>query len=301
MEQILRAIYNDEIITKTAIRSDANILAIALIGYLVITSFASLAIVFFAGFRINGIVYLFASLVGMAFLYICFRKNFPFKEIMEETRSISRGTFFAAFVFIIGMQPVFQLLGQGIEALFALGGKRIVFEPFDPTNGGLLYTVINMVIVGPIVEEVLFRGIVLRALSRHGRNFAVVSGAALFGLYHTNFIQFGHSFVIGLLLGYITFRYSIKWAIVLHCLHNLFMVIIALLNVPWFINYGVLGIFTLSAIGIFIAKRRVVKQWTERQKSKVNAYKFFFRVPYILTYIAIACIMAAMQTSISNL
>jgi membrane protease YdiL (CAAX protease family) len=294
----MRAINNPEMIERKAVRGDVNALSIALIGYLLITSLASLVIVFMAGARINGIVYLLSSLVGMGFIWFCYRGSLNLADIMDETREIPPKVFVNAFVCMIGLQPVFQLVGQLIEWIYAQTGYVIEFASFDPHNGGLVFVLLNSVVVGPVVEEILFRGVALHALSRYGRNFAIITGAILFGFYHANFLQFGHSFAIGLLLGYVTFRYAIKWAIVLHCLHNLLMTIVAMLAVPWFINYGFFGVFFLWMIVIAIMKFRKVKRFFDKGKSLKNAYKYAFTVPFLLAYIAITIFLAIAQAHV---
>jgi acyl-CoA synthetase (AMP-forming)/AMP-acid ligase II len=193
------------------------------------------------------------------------------------------------------------LLGQGIEQLFVFAGKNIEFESLRLTNGGLIFVMLNSIIVSPIVEEALFRGIALRILSKYGRNFAIIVGAILFGLYHTNFLQFGHSFTVGIILGYITFRYSIKWAVVLHCIHNFVMIMIALVNPPWFFVYGFLAIFFLWAIGIIIVKREKIHRWIRKGATKPHAFGHLLGTPYLWAYIVLAILLAAFQTTVEPL
>ncbi|MDR2157075.1 MAG: CPBP family intramembrane metalloprotease [Clostridiales Family XIII bacterium] len=294
----MRAINNPKIIERKAVRVDVGALSIALIGYLIITSFAALVIVFMTGVRINGVVYLLSSLVGLAFIRFCYRGNFDLGGIMEETREIPAKVLVNAFVCVVGLQPVFQLMGQATEWVFLQFDREISFSDFNPHNGGLIFVLLNAAAIGPVVEEILFRGVALRVLLRYGRNFAIVVSAALFGFYHANFLQFGHSFAIGLILGYITCRYAIKWAIVLHCLHNLLMIAVSMANVPWFVNYGFFGIFTLWAIVIAIMKFGKVKRFSDKGRSLKNAYKYAVSVPWLLVYIVLAVFLAIAQTHV---
>lgn len=60
-----------------------------------------------------------------------------------------------------------------------------------------------LMLVAPITEEVLFRGLILRGLlSRFGAGSAVVLTALLFSLFHVNPWQFLGAFVLGLLFGW---------------------------------------------------------------------------------------------------
>ena len=59
------------------------------------------------------------------------------------------------------------------------------------------------VLLGPLFEEILFRGLFMRAFFPFGRGFAIVLQAVLFGLAHGNFQQFFYAFAVGIMLGYI--------------------------------------------------------------------------------------------------
>jgi hypothetical protein len=81
---------------------------------------------------------------------------------------------------------------------------------------GILY----VVLLGPIFEEIIFRGAILRSLQTFGNNFAIVVSSILFGLYHLILFQGTFAFFVGLLLGYCALRFSIKWAMLLHIANN---------------------------------------------------------------------------------
>ena len=83
-------------------------------------------------------------------------------------------------------------------------------------------------VIGPILEEIMFRGAILRHLAPYGTNFAIVTQAVLFGIYHLNLYQGPFAFVIGLVLGYVALRFSIKWAMLLHIANNTLAVLVSL-------------------------------------------------------------------------
>ena len=78
-------------------------------------------------------------------------------------------------------------------------------------------------IFAPIVEEMVFRGAILRTLlstfNRHW--YAIVVSALIFTVVHINPAQMPHAFLIGLLLGWIYYRTgSILPGILLHWVNN---------------------------------------------------------------------------------
>jgi membrane protease YdiL (CAAX protease family) len=99
-----------------------------------------------------------------------------------------------------------------IEELFAMLTKRDI------------WTFLTVGITGPILEEVLFRGVILDGfLNRYKPGKAIFWSALLFGLFHMNPWQFIPAFLIGLLLGYIYFKTrSLFPVIFIHIINNSF-------------------------------------------------------------------------------
>ncbi len=77
-------------------------------------------------------------------------------------------------------------------------------------------------IIGPVMEELLFRGIILDGLlKRYDPWSAIMISALFFGLIHLNLIQFIFGFVFGLLLGWVYWKSrSLVPAIIIHALNN---------------------------------------------------------------------------------
>lgn len=63
----------------------------------------------------------------------------------------------------------------------------------------ILYTYVC--ILGPIMEEMIFRGIVLESIRPYNEKFAIFFSALIFGLMHGNLAQALNGFLIGLVLG----------------------------------------------------------------------------------------------------
>lgn len=78
-------------------------------------------------------------------------------------------------------------------------------------------------IFAPLVEELIFRGAVLKALleGMHNHWAAIVLSAALFALVHFNPVQMPHAFCLGLLLGWMYYRTgSVIPGIAVHWVNN---------------------------------------------------------------------------------
>ena len=92
-------------------------------------------------------------------------------------------------------------------------------------------TFMKVVIIAPVVEELIFRGIILQGFRRNYNAFvSVFMSALLFALFHLNPWQFPATFVLGLLLGWImVMNNNILLAIIGHSINNL----MALLSITY--------------------------------------------------------------------
>ncbi|MCC8141628.1 MAG: CPBP family intramembrane metalloprotease [Lachnospiraceae bacterium] len=85
----------------------------------------------------------------------------------------------------------------------------------EALSGIVWLTMLYAVILGPVIEEIIFRGLVFGyARKVFPVWLALIFQAALFGIYHWNLTQGIYAFVIGLFLGYLCLkgpgiRYSI--------------------------------------------------------------------------------------------
>lgn len=82
--------------------------------------------------------------------------------------------------------------------------------------------VLATAIVGPIAEEVVFRGLIFTRLRRVlPGQWAIVISAAVFGLCHGNFVWFLYAFSLGLIFAWVTERTgSILPSMVMHIVFN---------------------------------------------------------------------------------
>ena len=92
------------------------------------------------------------------------------------------------------------------------------------------------VVIAPLAEEIIFRGIILKGLLAHyTQNRAIVWSALLFGLIHLNPWQFPTAFVVGLVFAYWVIQTGSLWPAILgHALNNLIAVTSLHFDVPGF-------------------------------------------------------------------
>lgn len=120
------------------------------------------------------------------------------------------------------------LLSQLISILTGILGQNGVTVPtsdfsiHQPSAIAVIVQFSYVVIIAPIVEEFIYRGAILTALSPYGRGAAVLFSALAFGLMHGNIPQAASAFGTGLVYAIIAAKCgSILPTVIIHCLNNL--------------------------------------------------------------------------------
>ncbi len=104
-----------------------------------------------------------------------------------------------------------------------------MFNKIFENDYGWWGTFMKVAVVAPVVEELIFRGIILQGLRRNYNAFvAVFMSALLFSLFHLNPWQMPATFILGLLLGWIMVRANnIILSILGHSINN-FLVLLSI-------------------------------------------------------------------------
>lgn len=162
-------------------------------------------------------------LIAFPVLILLVRKD----EVRKpEKNALTFGKFLVFVLLMFGM--------MGVGVVFGTVINYVAMRPFglNPMNNteivGLMMNsspVIRIVtagILGPIVEEFIFRKFLIDRTYRYGEWVAILSSALLFGLYHGNLAQFFSTTMLGGLFAYIYIRTGKIWyTIALHMVLNL--------------------------------------------------------------------------------
>ena len=94
------------------------------------------------------------------------------------------------------------------------GQKFIVQRP--------IYTdIIYAICIAPILEEVVFRGVLMTNLKKYGIKTAIIISSLFFGISHYNIYMVIPAFFIGIVLACVAYKYSLKYSVLLHVLMNI--------------------------------------------------------------------------------
>lgn len=195
---------------------------------------------------------LITSLAAVPFLYTTFvpKQKLYGKEIKQYILMfIAGGCFAIAWNNILGMMRIieYSVSYQQVEETFYTG--RVLLE------------ILALCIVIPIVEELLYRGIVYGKIREWlGVKAAILGSAVIFGLVHMNLVQFVYASVFGILLAVFAEKTGdLMGAFAAHMAANLTSVLRAETDVLQFIDNNrtnqiiVTGILLLAALASLYA------------------------------------------------
>lgn len=161
-------------------------------------------------------MYLVATPVCIIFLRQV--EPWPIKQ-----KSITFGYFLGFLLMCVPILYAGRTIGSFVTELIA---DNTGYDSSESLNNLILGSDLlsNFVFLGlltPIIEEILFRKLLMDRIVKYGEGIAVFTSALMFGLSHGNFTQFFFAFGVGLLFAYIYCRTGkIRYSIILHMIIN---------------------------------------------------------------------------------
>lgn len=168
-----------------------------------------------------GICYLLYCAITIGIIYLT-NKDYVLDRLTPREKPTLKA-FGAGLTSLIAMMVWFTIPVVLLDML--LGTFGFTLENLAPANSASdgITEFIYVAIIGPICEEIIFRGFVQRRLEKYSPVVAIVTSAIMFGLFHGNFGQLFPMIGTGLVFGYMAYKYSIKMSIAIHVTYNLVM------------------------------------------------------------------------------
>ncbi|MCR5836019.1 MAG: CPBP family intramembrane metalloprotease [Lachnospiraceae bacterium] len=86
-------------------------------------------------------------------------------------------------------------------------------------------------VLGPIVEELVFRGLVYKRLRKcFGFFSSAIASAIIFGFFHLNMVQFVYAFIMGIIMAFVFENYGIIGSSIMHMTANTIGVVVSFHN-----------------------------------------------------------------------
>lgn len=155
-------------------------------------------------------------------LYLLFIR-IPLKSALPLKRP--KLTIVVPAVFVcLAVSVIGTLASSSVGRVFGLFGLIPIMPEFSipVTLNSFVLSLFNLCILPAILEEFIYRGVLMQSLRRFGDGFALTISAVIFSLMHLNFVQAPNALLMGLVIGYFVIRTgSLVTGIVIHFFNNL--------------------------------------------------------------------------------
>lgn len=168
-------------------------------------------------------------------LFAILMKKVPSSE-KGKVNKLSFGRFVGYFFVSIATLYISNTISVIINLFIGIMRGKLIDNPVQDIvfNGNLLVNLLYICLFGPIVEELIFRKILLDKLRRFGNLPAILLTGIAFGLSHMNLSQFFYATTLGILFAYITIRTNtVIYTMILHIMINFIGSGLPLLILKW--------------------------------------------------------------------
>lgn len=165
---------------------------------------------------------IFMYLLGMPIVALIVKKM-PTVDIPKK--HISVGKFLLALIMCYPVMYCSNLIGTIITTIIGvLKGGAVNNQVLNVvTDANMLVIILYMVICAPIMEELIFRKLIVDRTVRYGQGVAIVVSGVMFGLFHGNLNQFVYATALGMFLAFLYVKTgNIKITIGIHMIINFF-------------------------------------------------------------------------------
>lgn len=302
-----------ETLEKKRVKKDVNKLSRTLIYCQVILILIYFLCTFFLYFKNNysiytitekyeGIIYII-SVTACCLCFLHYYKYNSIGDISTVTKKLSFKKIIICTVIILALQLISQIAISLLETSLNLFGYSLISsleEVANPSNTTSMFLYASF--IGPVIEEFIFRGIIIKKLEKYGKMFAIIISSVMFGFYHSNAYQGIIAVSIGLLLGYIALEYSIKYSIILHIINNMILYELysfmnnnfndAIANAVSFLLFaGCLAVF----IVVLNKYRRRLHEYVKDDHIFRSIYKYAFTSSFFIVFLVLNAILSLMN------
>lgn len=143
------------------------------------------------GYSLGTLGFVLAS--GILFTALLQWKNMGYGELFNASRPATAATMLVVVPLVLLATPLFLLIMGTVDDLVqaAFPMNSGLQEQFRAMGETRLPQITAACVLAPVVEEMLFRGIILRSfLQQYERGYAILGSAVVFGFAHGNLYQF---------------------------------------------------------------------------------------------------------------
>lgn len=149
-----------------------------------------------------------------------------------EQKKMRPGKLVVALIITFAGMYIGNIVGLILTAIIgAIKGSAVNNDIVNVVMGTDMWgTVLVVVLIAPLVEEFLFRKLLIDRVVKYGEGLAVVLSGVMFGLFHGNLNQFFYATIIGMMFAYIYVKTGRIWySVLMHMIINFFGSVVAVL------------------------------------------------------------------------
>ena len=199
-----------------------------------------------------------AYILDIPMIYYFIRNNKKKKYFVTKEK-MNIGSFIGCFALMALITAIIGIISLVFKLKIESNDNSILAD--YPT----LYvnmTLFSTIIIAPIIEEMIFRGVIMNDLKEYGYKTAIIINSVLFGLAHTEIEKVIITIFLGIIFSYVAYRYSLRYSVLLHMVWNLnsSMGSIFYYNkmpdemIIWFVAVLSLALIVISIFGIIKKK-----------------------------------------------
>ena len=194
------------------------------------------------------------AMVVLLWYKLAFVKKYTSLQKAEFRSNVLKGKIVGSLVLAgVGCYSLAVLIA-GVVGLISPASMENFTELMGATtSGNEVISFLTLVILAPIAEEVAFRGIILRILSKRTSTVAaIIISAVLFGIFHMNVMQAIYVLPLGLVLGCTAYKCkSVLPCILIHMVNNFMPSLVGVLPESVLNEFLFVGIFVICAVVLF--------------------------------------------------
>lgn len=253
----------------------------------------------FENTNFTGTMSIIAVMLAFIPILIYRKKKFFQYDLKVRNKKITLKIVIIGFVILSSLNNILGVFANGLECgLNAIGlSASSALNNLKDLDKLTIPMVMYACIIGPVFEEFIYRGAVLRSFEKYGRWFAILISSILFGLMHGNFYQIFMAIGVGIILGYLATEYSIKLSILLHIINNTLVTVLSQItshfseNVGNNIDNSMAYISAIILIIAFVSHKNNIKEWLQNNRIEKGMLLRYFTSISIILLIAIDFIM----------
>ena len=157
--------------------------------------------------------------LGFLLAYWLVVRNLPKAQWQKQPMSV--GSLLKIYVMMYAVATILNLLGGSVSGMAPEGGSQQLEMIDQIVNTKLISGILIPTLAAPVLEELIFRKLMIDRLHNYGEGTVILFSALCFGLFHGNLTQFVYATGVGLFLGYVYCKTGkVIYTIVMHMLLN---------------------------------------------------------------------------------